>query len=286
MSNEPAFGPYDFGPTDSVSVDATQGFWPGDPTADELDFRLDDFEPADAASERAEESFWPGDLTVLAKHHTTPNGSHSFVIAHDRSITWGVPGEPQVAAIMVARDLSLNTFTFESSHHATLAFAQNWLVERGCPPERIAQVGEAFMKPADDLTVLTEQQIRESRTRYEVLDSHTSDFDPCETWTLTRDSSTDQAPIRVFLEEGDADAHTYTMREGAFADETTARNWLEERSSPLPQPPKYPDEAAARRAGVALTRSAGVSALPKTGLDARHVPPTETARQQGSRRLM
>jgi len=291
MSNEPAFGPYDFGPydfepTDAGSKDTEQGFWPGDLTADELDFRLDAFEPADTASERAEEAFWPGDLTVLAKHHTTPHGSHSFVVAHDRSITWGIPGEPQVAAIMVARDLSLNTFTFESSHHATVAFAQNWLIERGCPPEQITQVGGDFMKPADDLTVRIEQQIRESGTRYEVLSSQTSDFDPCETWTLTRDSSATQAPIRVFLEEGDPDAHTYTMREGAFADEDAAQHWLDDRTSPLPQPPEYRDEAAALRAGIALTRSAGVSALSKTGLDAHHAPPTETARQQGSRRSM
>jgi hypothetical protein len=281
MSNEPAFGSYDFEP-----AEAKQEFWTGNPAADELDFHLDDLEPADAASERAEQGLWPGDLTVLAQHHTTPNGSHSFVVAHDRSITWGVPGEPQVAAIMVARDLSLNTFTFESSHHATLAFAQNWLVERGCPSERIAQVGGDFMKPADDLTVRTEQQIRESGTRYEVLDSRTSDFDPCETWTLTRDSSTVQAPIRVFLEEGDTDAHTYTMREGAFPDEDAAHHWLEERSGPLPQPPEYPDEAAARRAGVALTRSTGVTAMPRASLDAHHTPPTGTAQQPGPRRPM
>ncbi|MFJ2158138.1 glycosyl hydrolase [Streptomyces sp. NPDC087856] len=286
MRAQPAFGSYDFQPADANSVDAQQEFWTGNPVPDELDFHLDDLEPADAASERAEQGLWLGDLTVLAQHHTTPNGSHTFVLAHDRSITWGVPGEPQVAAIVVARDLSLNTFTFESSHHATVAFAQNWLVERGCPPERITQLGEDFMKPADDLTVRTEQQIRESGTQYEALDSHTSDFDPCETWTLTRDSSTDQAPIRVFLEEGDADAHTYTMREGAFPDEAAARNWLENRSGPLPQPPQYRDEAAARRAGVALTRSAGAAAIPKAGLDTHHTPPTGTAQQPGPRRPM
>ncbi|WP_405988384.1 glycosyl hydrolase [Streptomyces sp. NBC_00986] len=285
MTNGHPFGPYDFEPNDTDSAYPEQGSWPTDPAADELDFRLDDFEPADTASERAEEAFWPGDLTVLARHHTTPYGSHSFVVAHDRSITWGIPGDPQVVAIVVARDLSLNTFTFESAYHATVAFAQNWLIERGCPPEQITQVDGNFMKPADDLTVRIEQQIRESGARYEILASHTSDFDPCETWTLTRDSSSDQAPIRVFLEEGDVDAHTYTMREGAFADEDTARNWLEDRSNPLPQP-AYRDEAAALRAGVALTRSAGVSALPKTGLDTHLARSAEAARQPSPRRPM
>ncbi|MFF3467151.1 hypothetical protein ACWCQN_37090 [Streptomyces sp. NPDC001984] len=42
----------------------------------ELDFHLDDFEPAYADSEYAEQRMWSGDLTVLAEHHTTPNGSH------------------------------------------------------------------------------------------------------------------------------------------------------------------------------------------------------------------
>lgn len=71
--------------------------------SNELDFHLDDFEPADADSEYAEQRFWSGDLTVLAEHHTTPNGSHSYVVAHDGAVTWGAPGEPQVAAIKVAR---------------------------------------------------------------------------------------------------------------------------------------------------------------------------------------
>ncbi|MFD5675824.1 glycosyl hydrolase [Streptomyces sp. NPDC127040] len=251
-----------------------------------LDFRLDEFEPADVDSEYAEQRFWSGDLTVLAEHHTTPNGSHSYVVAHDGSVTWGVPGEPQVAAIKVARDLSLNTFTFESTYHATVSFAQNWLIEQGCPPERINRVGEDFMKPADDLTVRIEQQIRESGARYEVLDNQTSDFDPCETWTLTRDSNAAQSPIRVFLEEGDYDAHTYTMREGAFADEDAARHWLDDRSSPLPQPPEYRGEAAALRTRAALTRSAGASSIPKAGLNARGTPSAGTAQRPSPRRSM
>lgn len=168
-----------------------------------FDFDLDELAPADAASEEAVERFWSGDLTALSQHHTTPNGSHSFVVAHDQSATWGIPGAPQVMAIAVARDLTRFTYTLETSHHATVSFAQNWLVERGCPPERIAKIRGGSLKPADDLTVWVERQIRESGARYEVLDNHTSDFDPCETWTLTRDSRADDAPIRVFHEEWD-----------------------------------------------------------------------------------
>ncbi|AEW95141.1 MULTISPECIES: hypothetical protein [Streptomycetaceae] len=252
----------------------------------ELDLRLDDFEPADADSEYAEQRFRAGDLTVLAEHHTAPNGSHSFVLAHDRSVTWGVPGEPQILAIKVARDFNQSTFTFESAYHPTVSFAQNWLIERGCPPERISQIGDDFMKPADDLTARIEQRLRTSGDRYTVLDSYTSDFEPCETWTLTRDSVAAQAPIRVFLEEGDFDAHTYTVREGAFSDEDAARRWLDDRSSPLPQPPKHLGDAAALRSRAALTRSTGAFAVPKADLDTHSAPSAGTFQHPSPARSM
>ncbi|MDT0464766.1 glycosyl hydrolase [Streptomyces gibsoniae] len=247
--------------------------------SDELDFHLDDFEPADTDSEDAEQRFWHSDLTVLAEHHTTPYGPHSFVVAHDRSATWGVPGAPQIAAIKVARDFSRRTFTFEAAYHAAVPFAQNWLIEHGCPPDRIAQVRRHFMEPTDDLTLLLDRQIRESGARYEVIGSGTSDSDPCETWTLTRDSRAAQAPIRVFLEEDNREARTYTIREGAFDDEAAARHWLADRSSPLPQPPDYRGEAAARLARAALYRSAGASAIPKAGPDIRHAPSAGAAQR-------
>ncbi|MEU0815175.1 glycosyl hydrolase [Streptomyces mirabilis] len=246
--------------------------------SNELDFHLDDFEPADTDSKDAERLFKHGDLTVLAEHHTPPHGSPSFVVAHDRSAT-GVPGTPQIAAIKVIRDFSQSTFTFEATYHAALPFAQNWLIEHGCPPDRIAQVRGDFMKPTDDLTLWLDQQIRESGARYEVIDSWISDFDPCETWTLTRDSSASQAPIRVFLEEKNREARTYTIREGAFDDEAAARHWLDDRSSPLPQPPDYRGEAASRLARAALYRSAGASAIPKAGPDACRAPSAGTAQR-------
>ncbi|MFG2370513.1 glycosyl hydrolase [Streptomyces sp. NPDC048504] len=256
----------------------------------DFDFDLDELTPADAASEDAVDMFWSGDLTALSHHHSAPNGSHSFVVAHDRSATWGIPGAPEVVAIAVARDLSQFTFTLETSYHASVPFAQNWLAERGCPPERIALLGNNHAKPADDLTLQVEQQIRTSGTRYEVLDTHTSDSDPCETWTLARDSSAGQAPVRVFHEELDHDAGTYTMREGAFADEGAARSWLDDRSGPLPEPPEYSDHdgavVRARVARTALARSAGSSAMPRAGLDTFRTPPTGPAQRPVQGRLL
>lgn len=229
----------------------------------ELDFRLDGFEPADAVSERAESDLSLGDLTLLAEHHTAPNGSHSYIVAHDGSVTWGVPGEPQLVAVKIARNLADGTFTLESAHHAQAAFAQNWLAERGCPQEKLIP-NDDFLKPADDLTSEAERRVRESGERYQVLDTYTYDSEPCETWALVRDSSATEQPVRVFLEEADLDAGTYTVREGAFADVQSARAWLYERPGPLPEPPAN-HATAERRARAALSRSAGTPQSPKAG---------------------
>ncbi|MGW1539780.1 glycosyl hydrolase [Streptomyces sp. NPDC002309] len=247
---------------------------------DTFDFDLDDLSPADDASQEAMETFRADDLTILSQHHTAPSSSHSFVLAHDRSITWGTPGEPHLVAIAVARDLSRSTFTFETSYHAAASFAQSWLVLRGCPPKRIARVGDDFVKPADDLTLQVEQQIRGSGTRYEFLGSYTSDDHRAETWTLVRDSRAAQSSIRIFLEEWDHDASTYTMREGAFTDVYDAQAWLDERRGPLPEPPEYSDHngavVRARIARMALARSANASEKPNAG---PNEPRTTPARQ-------
>ncbi|MYZ35734.1 MULTISPECIES: glycosyl hydrolase [unclassified Streptomyces] len=221
----------------------------------EVDFRLDGFEPADTDSADAEQSVWAGDLAVLAEHHT-PSGSHSYLIAHDTSATWGVPGEPQLVSVRITRELGVRTFTFESAPHAGLAFAQGWLIERGCPPDPITQVNTGIA-PADDLTVQAEQKIRDSASRYEVLHTYTTEDYPYETWTMARDQRAVHDPVRVFLETSSAVADTYTLREGAFADEEAAMDWLFYRHSPLPRPPEYHGDAAGARSRAALTRSTG-----------------------------
>ena len=144
----------------------------------ELDFGLDGFQPADIDSEQAEGGLWAGGLRVLTEHHTGPDGSHSFLVAHDESATWGVPGAPQLVAVAVARDLDRRTFTLETASHASLPFAQNWLIERGCPPDHITTVDGDFMKAADNLTLRIEQKIRDAGHRYEVLDTQSWDTTP------------------------------------------------------------------------------------------------------------
>ncbi|MGW4290413.1 glycosyl hydrolase [Streptomyces sp. NPDC004673] len=249
------------------------------------DLDLDNLFPTDDASAEMEET-WPGNLRVLAEHHTTPNGSHTFILAHDESITWGIPGAAQLVTTVVARDLSHSTFTSETSHHATASFAQNWLIERGCPPERIKLAAGVGLKPNDDLTLQIEQQIRESGTRYKVLDTWTSDSDPCETWTLTRDSNVTQAPVRVFHEEWNHGVGTYTMREGAFTDESTAWSWLDDRDGPLPDPPEYGAVVRARIARIALARSASAAAVQKAGRDALRTRPAGPVQRPVQTRLL
>ncbi|SHN23124.1 glycosyl hydrolase [Actinacidiphila paucisporea] len=253
----------------------------------EIDFALDDLGPADLASEQAERVLWLGDLTVLAEHHTAPHASHSYVVAHDTSATWGVPGAPQIVAIKVARDFSLGTFTLESEYHASVQFAQAWLIERGCPPEKITLAEGDFVEAADEQTLRVQQMIREGGRRWDVIDTWTRDSAPCENWTLVRDSGAAVDPVRVFLEVVDEKALTYTVREGAFPDEDTARHWLENRSTPLPPAPDEQPDATAVRARAALSRSAGYAG-PRVacGLDTLPAASPLPVQQPGSGRSL
>ena len=252
------------------------------------DFRLDGLRPADIASGLAEDGMSITDLTVLAEHHTDGNPPTSYLVAHDGSATWGPPGTPQLAAIKITRDPDRRTFTFETAPHAGLAFAQHWLVERGCPPEPIPQVAADIVQPADNLTLHIEQQIRGSGDRYEVLDNWAWDGDDsCETWTMVRDSRALQAPIRVFLEDVDLASFAYTVREGAFADRAAALHWLDHRDAPLPLPPEHRGDTTALRTRAALTRSAGSSPRPTEapGPDTATGPTPDTHQQAYSRRM-
>ncbi|MGW4031684.1 glycosyl hydrolase [Streptomyces sp. NPDC004838] len=255
-------------------------------TTGDLDFHLDGFEPADDASELAENSVCADDLTVVAEYNTAANASPSYIAAHDASSVWGVPGRPPLVAIKITWDFGNRTYTFEAASHAGLAFAQNWLVERGCPAEPIAVVRAQSLTPADDLTVSLEGRIHASGDRYEILDARSTDFDPCETWTLVRDSSAVQAPVRVFLEEGNLESGIYTVREGAFADETAAQEWLDNRCGPLPDPPENRSAAATRQTGAALSRSASPAVQPLAGLGTSTSPSTSAPRGTTSRRSM
>ncbi|MEU9035169.1 hypothetical protein AB0D45_09675 [Streptomyces sp. NPDC048352] len=109
------------------------------------DFRPDGFEPV---NDRAYEAFWDhidsdrDSMTTLAAHHS-PDDRHSYYVIHNGAVTWGVPGEPQLVALCLERDIPAKVYSFE---HATLplpAMAQSWLIKRGCPAEAIASTRPA-----------------------------------------------------------------------------------------------------------------------------------------------
>ncbi|MCX5417715.1 hypothetical protein [Streptomyces sp. NBC_00059] len=101
----------------------------------EPDFRLDGYE---AVNNNVAEQFWGSigieqdDMTVLAEHHSA-DGEHSFFVMHNRAVTWGIPGEPQIAALHLKRDPATCTFRFASEMLPLPSMAQSWLVARGCP---------------------------------------------------------------------------------------------------------------------------------------------------------
>ncbi|MEW2403482.1 glycosyl hydrolase [Streptomyces sp. NPDC046862] len=225
--------------------------------SDTPNFRLGGLTPADESSAEAEGDIGLRDdlFRTLAEHHT-PDGKQSFLVIHDGSATWGLPGAPQFIALHITRDLATRTFRIEQADHPTVPFAQLWLASRGCPPDAIQLLEDQRLEPADALTVHIEGRIRHSGTRYEIKDHYTHDSVPYETWVMVRDSDSSAAdlPVRIFLEETDLDAFTYTLREGAFRDGSSANQWLFDRDTPLPEPPEHL-VSADRRIRAALARS-------------------------------
>jgi hypothetical protein len=233
-----------------------------------LDFGLDGLDPADVDSAHAEGNVWKGDLTLFAEHYITdgPDRSRSFLVAHDESVTRGVPGSPRTVALAITRDRGQGTFTFAFAYHASHPFAQAWLIARGCPPGQIALHDGIHIVPADETTRQIEEKIRSGR--YTVLDTHTRDYaSPYESWTLARDTTAPEAPVRIFLEQDIPRSIRYTVREGAFPDADSALAWLADRSTPLPHPPEQPQ---AHRAAAARSRSARPGPTATTG---HPVPP-------------
>ncbi|MFF8990859.1 glycosyl hydrolase [Streptomyces sp. NPDC014983] len=248
--------------------------------------RLDGLTPADESSAEAEGdiALWDALFGTLAEHHT-PDGKHSFFVIHDGSATWGIPGAPQFIALHISRDLTARTVRIEQANQPTVPFAQLWLAGRGCPPDAVQLPDEAHSEPADALTTHIERQIRHSGDRYEIKDHYTHDSEPYETWVMVRDSDPRAAdlPMRIFLEEADLDAFTYTLREGAFRDGTSANQWLFDRETPLPEPPEHL-VSADRRTRAALARSTTGQLATAASVPAPPVGPAPSAGAPSHRR--
>ncbi|PIM71262.1 hypothetical protein CTU88_14095 [Streptomyces sp. JV178] len=200
----------------------------------ELDFRLDDFEAAD---ERTEEAFWHAIeidqdmLTALAEHHT-PDGSQSYCVLHNGTVTWGIPGEPQIVALHLQRDMERRTFRFEHAQLPLPAMAQSWLIHRGCSPDAIGLMPGMGTAPADETTRALEQRLMGDGDHFALLHSYTRDDPDDDVTTVVVLRALDErspAPFRVLHEELDTDAGTHTLREGGFATVAEALQWCDNR---------------------------------------------------------
>lgn len=118
------------------------------------DFRLDGYK---AVNPHADKAFWQhiainqNDLTRLAEHHSD-DGRHSHYVLHDRTVTWGIPGEPQLIALHLQRIAESRTFRFQHTTLPLPAMAQSWLIARGCPADAIRLPDDMGTASADDTT--------------------------------------------------------------------------------------------------------------------------------------
>lgn len=193
------------------------------------DFRLGGYA---AVNDRVAEQFWQqitindNSLSVLAEHHTGDD-QHSYYVLHDRSATWGFPGDPQIVALHLKRDAATRTFRFDRAELPLPAMAQSWLIARGCPEEAILVPEGLGTTPADDATRALEERLRRDGDHFALLRSYTHDVtQPIQTTVLLR-ALDERAPVpfRVLLEEADTGNWTHTLREGGFATYEAATTW-------------------------------------------------------------
>ncbi|MER7932962.1 MULTISPECIES: hypothetical protein [unclassified Streptomyces] len=191
-------------------------------------------------------------LVPMAEHH---DGPYSYYVLFDRTATWGHPGTPHVLAVSLQRDYEKKTFAFDQAPLPLPAMAQSWLIHRGCPPDAIGLDPEIGPPPADEATRALERRLAGDGDHYAMGYSYTSD-DQDDMVVVVALRALDEhapSPLRVLVEEVDADSWTHTLREGGFDTVGKALQWCEDRlaGEAGPLPPVRPAAAAAHRpAGV------------------------------------
>ncbi|WP_411574853.1 hypothetical protein [Streptomyces fradiae] len=222
-----------------------------------VDFDLDDFDADEDVLLAFDSMVGVGQdmLTPLATHHSA-DGVHSYYVLFDGSVTWGIPGAPQLMALHLQRDRDQRTFSFEGERLPLPSMAQSWLIHRGCPPDAIGLDPELGPPAADEATRALERRLAGDGDHFAMGYSYTRD-DPDDMLTVVALRALDErapSPFRVLVEEVDTDAWTHTLREGGFDTKEEALHWcfsrLDGEAGSLP----------AVRPTVAATRPAG---LPK-----------------------
>ncbi|OII69632.1 hypothetical protein BJP39_03875 [Streptomyces sp. CC77] len=220
-----------------------------------VDFDLDDFDADEEVLLDFDRQVGIGRdmLTPLAEHHST-DGVHSYYVLFDGSVTWGVPGTPQLMALHLQRDRDKRTFIFEGEWLPLPAMAQSWLIHRGCPPDAIGLSPELGPPAADEATRALERRLAGDGDHYAMGYSYTRD-DPDDMFTVVVLRALDErapSPFRVLVEEVDTDAWTHTLREGGFDTKDEALRWcfnrLDGEAGPLP--PVRPAATTTRPAGL------------------------------------
>ena len=234
------------------------------------DYRVDGLH---AVSRHKEEEFSAltlsaDSLTQLVCHHT-PDGRHSYLLLHDASAIWDVPGTAEYLALHLSRDTAAGTFTLEQERHPVVPVAQNWLLKRGCPPKAIELTTPIGPRPADALTEKLETRLRDNpKDRYQVIDHYTHNpgsFDEgIEVYTLVHDHAPESAnaPYRLFLEETSADMRSYTVREAAFTTTEAAEECMDARDFPRDQADPTRQAGTQNASTVLTVRPAGNQAIP------------------------
>ncbi|MEY9876312.1 hypothetical protein ABH931_005822 [Streptacidiphilus sp. MAP12-33] len=221
-------------------------------------------------------------VDVLAVQHTvnphTPLLTESYLLVHDATMTWDIPGSPQLAGIHVQRDRGAGTFRLEYERAPIVALAQQWLVSRGADLGQVTPHAE-WLPTTDQPSRDLEQRLALAGDRYWFANSYTSDLvlDPAHssggppsaaedlvydfnTWIIAQDRQPEpgQQPVRVFFEDVDYLGRTYTLREGGFPDLDAAYDWTRragEPDNPLP-PVEVAPVASPRTAAARATSSA------------------------------
>ncbi|MFI5982098.1 hypothetical protein ACIBEA_14585 [Streptomyces sp. NPDC051555] len=214
------------------------------PSKDSPDFRLGGYE---AASDEVEEHFYgrieadEDMLTTLAEHHSA-DARHSFHVLHDGTATWGIPGEPQIIALHIARDPGERTFTFEHAMLPLSAMAQSWLVSRGCPREGIRLPPGMGTAPANEATTALQERLVGDGHRFALIDSYTNDGSkrPQITVLLRALDDKDAHPFRVLVEEADLTQFTHTLREAGFPTYDAAESYFNDPDGVRQKPPTTP----------------------------------------------
>ena len=224
-------------------------------------------------------------INVLAVQHTTnartPLLTESFLVVHDGTMTWDIPGSEQCAGIHVQRDLGAGTFQLEYQRAPIVALAQTWLVSRGADLDQVTGHGE-HLPTTDQPSRELEQHLALAGDRYRIASSYTSDtvLDPVHaaggppsaledlvydfnTWIIAEDQRPEpgQHTVRVFFEDVDYLGRTYTLREGGFPDLDAAYEWTDRAGEPdNPLPPVDAEAAPSPRSTAARATSPAAAA--------------------------